>query len=349
MNYLLLIITFCISILFIYVFLKFTSKLGFIDIPNERSSHKNITPRGAGIAFTAAALLSILIIEPTHFFEYIYVYLSIILIFLIGIIDDKIEVSPKLKFLFIFFATILLYQNDIKITYLGDYFGYDLYLNAWLVFPFTFFAITGFTNALNLIDGLDGLAGSISIIILSAFLAIGLQHNDTFIITLASSFIATLLGFLLFNWNPAKIFMGDSGSLVLGFVISILSIKTLEYATPASVLFMMAIPLLDTFIVMTRRIQRGMSPFVADKNHLHHFLYNLKMDVKFTVILLIYIQLAFSIIGYQISDKNNAISLFLIGIMFFIFLNLFDQRLKRRKKKKKSNKRSNKRKKLKEW
>ncbi|HZF69668.1 MAG TPA: hypothetical protein VEZ39_02320, partial [Sulfuricurvum sp.] len=101
---------------------------------------------------------------------------------------------------------------------------------------------------------------------------------------------------------------------------------------PTAVLFIIAIPLLDTFIVMTRRIQRGQSPFKADKNHMHHFLFNMKGDVRFTVIILVAIQLIFSIIGFQLREENDFLSLILFALLFFTFLSLFDQRLRRRKK-----------------
>jgi len=179
-------------------------------------------------------------------------------------------------------------------------------------------------------DGLDGLAASISIVIFITFLGIGIEYKDELLISLSSFFIATLLAFLFFNWNPAKVFMGDSGSLPLGMVIAILSIHSLQYITPASVLFIIALPILDTFIVMTRRIQRHTSPFRADKNHMHHLLFNVKGDIRYTVIILTMMQIVFSIIGYQIGQANNALSLILFLLLFYIYLNLFDQRLKRR-------------------
>jgi UDP-GlcNAc:undecaprenyl-phosphate GlcNAc-1-phosphate transferase len=204
-------------------------------------------------------------------------------------------------------------------------------LPVWLVFPFTFFAIAGYTNALNLMDGLDGLAASISIVIFVTFLAIGIENKDELLITLSSFFTVTLLAFLLFNWNPAKVFMGDSGSLALGMVISILAIQSMQYITPISALFIIAMPVLDTFIVMTRRLQRHISPFKADKNHMHHFLFNVKGDVSYTVIILVLMQIVFSIIGYQLDPSNEPLSLILFMILFYLYLNLFDQRLKRRK------------------
>jgi UDP-GlcNAc:undecaprenyl-phosphate GlcNAc-1-phosphate transferase len=336
MNLLLLTFTFFLTLLSIHLLIRNALRLGLVDVPNARSIHKTLTPRGAGIGFVGSVLTALLLFDFGHLSEYYYVYLSVLLVFSVGVLDDRIDVSPKLKFIFIFFATLLLYFNGLSIDCLGEYFGYRICLPAGIpVLLFSFFAIAGYTNALNLIDGLDGLAGTVSIIILGTFLAIGLIHNDELIITLSSLFIVALAAFLYFNWNPARIFMGDSGSLTLGFVISLLSVKSLAYITPAAMLFIIAIPLLDTFIVITRRAQRGISLFTADKNHLHHFLYKMKGDVKFTVILIVYIQLAFSIIGYQLRTAENVLSLILFGVLFFIFLSLFDQRIRKRRRPKK--------------
>ncbi len=212
--------------------------------------------------------------------------------------------------------------------------GHEITLPIYLAIPFTIFAITGFTNALNLLDGLDGLAGLVSMIMLGAFLWIGYIHGDELMVMLSSVFIAGVGAFLLFNWNPARVFMGDSGSLTLGFVLSILAIQATQYISPTAVLFILAIPILDTFVVMTRRIQRGRSPFSPDKIHMHHILYKRYEDVKYTVILIVYIQIAFTMIGYQLRKADDFLSLVLFGILFFIFLSLLDQRKKHRKKSK---------------
>lgn len=330
MNSLLLISIFSISLVSIYLLIHFYQKFGLVDLPNERSMHKKVTPRGAGIAFVLSVLLVLLLFDFEHFKTYYYVYLAIVIVFIAGAWDDLKNISPKIKFLFIFFSSLLLYLNDFAIYSLGTYFGYEIILPAWFVFPFTFFAIAGYTNALNLMDGLDGLAASISIVIFVTFLVIGIEHEDELLISLSSFFTITLLAFLLFNWNPAKIFMGDSGSLSLGMVIAILAIHAIEYITPVSVLFIMAMPILDTFIVMTRRMQRHISPFKADKNHMHHFLFNVKGDIRYTVIILALMQIVFSIIGYQLNPENEFLSLILFMILFYLYLNLFDQRLKRR-------------------
>ena len=331
MNNLLLIGISIISLVSIYLLIYYSSRLGLVDVPNERSMHKKVTPRGAGIAFVLSVFVVVLLFDFEHFKTYYYIYLAITIVFIAGAWDDLKNISPKVKFLFIFFSSLLLYVNDFAIYSLGTYFGYEVVLPVWLVFPFTFFAIAGYTNALNLMDGLDGLAASISIVIFVTFLTIGIEHGDELLITLSSSFTVALLAFLLFNWNPAKIFMGDSGSLSLGIVIAILAIHAIEYIPPASVLFIIALPILDTFIVMTRRMQRHISPFKADKNHMHHFLFNVKGDVRYTVIILLLMQMVFSIIGYQLDPSNEFLSLILFMILFYLYLNLFDQRLKRRK------------------
>lgn len=325
--------TFLLASTFLALLIRYSDIVGMVDIPNSRSAHKRATPRSGGIAIFGAFMLSSLLFNLAQFVEYFYIYSAISIIFLIGFLDDKFDVSPRLKFLFIFISTLILYLYGLEISSIGTYFGYTLNLTAWIILPFTFFAVAGFTNSLNLMDGLDGLAGSIALIILIAFLSIGILNNDELMITLSLSLIGTIIAFLLFNWNPAKIFMGDSGSLTIGFIIALLSILSLQYINPTAVLFIIALPLLDTFIVMTRRIQRGISPFSADKNHIHHFLYNVKMDVPFVVILLASIQGAFTLIGYQIRSAESVLSLLLFCLMFYIFLSLFDQRLKRRKQK----------------
>ena len=320
--------------LFIYVLIQYADRLGFVDVPNARSAHNKVMPRSAGLGFVSAVLLAPLLVNMSFLIEYYYVFLAITVILIAGILDDKFDVSPKIKFIFIFVATVMLYMHDIQIDSLGSYFGWEVTIPGFLIFIFTFFAIAGFTNALNLMDGLDGLAGSIAWVMFASFFAIGWIYNDTLMINLSAMYLGALTVFLFFNWNPAKIFMGDSGSLSLGFSIALLSIQSLHYVEPTAVLFLLALPIFDTFIVMRRRIQRGLSPFEADKTHLHHLLYKVKLHVKFTTIMLICMQIIFSLMGFQMHNANNTLTLILFVLFFYIFLNLFDERLRYRTKEK---------------
>jgi UDP-GlcNAc:undecaprenyl-phosphate GlcNAc-1-phosphate transferase len=211
---------------------------------------------------------------------------------------------------------------------------------GYFALPFTIFAVVGATNALNLSDGLDGLAGSLSVVMLACLLFIGITYNDDILICLPLLLMAPLLAFLKFNWHPAKVFMGDSGSLFLGFTIALLCIYALKYINPSSVLFLMAIPILDTLMVMKRRKQRKQSMLVADKNHLHHILLSFKKNKTFTVKSLIKLQIAFGLIFIQVYDKSDLINLILFIILFFTFFNLFDPRISYREIKKLQKKKS---------
>jgi UDP-GlcNAc:undecaprenyl-phosphate/decaprenyl-phosphate GlcNAc-1-phosphate transferase len=296
--------------------MKSSKRLGLIDAPNSRSMHVNEIPRGAGVGFVGAVLLATVLFDCHHLRDYLYLYASIFIVFLVGFADDIYDTSPKMKFIFILVAVSLLFYNDLYIKGLGTYFGYDVPMLPLVAFIFTFIAVSGFTNALNLIDGLDGLAALISMVILSTFVAIGIMYDDSLLVTLPSLLMTSLAAFLVFNWNPARVFMGDSGSLTLGFIIAVMAVRALDYIEPSAVLFLAAIPILDTLVVSVRRIQRKVSPFKADKNHLHHLMFRMKGEVKHVVILLVYIQMAFSIIGMQMLHAENTLSIILFGILF---------------------------------
>lgn len=313
----------------IRLFIILAPKLGLVDIPNERSSHKKITPRGAGLVFGLTFLVSVIIFDFENFSQIKYTLLAIFIVYIGGLIDDLYSVSSKQKFLFVTIAALIVFYNGYQITNIGTFF--DIPINiGFFSLPFTVFAIVGFTNALNLSDGLDGLAGSLALIIISALCMIGYIHHDNTLFIWSLLLISVIIAFLFLNWYPAKVFMGDTGSLLLGFCISILSIKALEYVNPISILFLTALPIIDTMVVFRRRMQRGLSPFSPDKNHLHHILNNIKQDKSFTVRMLLTIQLGFSCIFLQINQKDDLINLVVFIILFFVFFNLFDPRMRRR-------------------
>ena len=321
---------FLLSIGLVHIVIFNAPKWGLMDIPNERSAHKVHTPRGAGIGFYFAVALILPIFYFQLLAEHWQMLLAVFLVFLIGILDDHRDAAPKTKFVVLAISTIILYFDDIYINEVGNYFGIPISL-GWLALPFTIFAVIGFTNALNLIDGLDGLAGSISIVILSAFFYLGSVHQDPFMMIFSGAFIAALFGFLIFNWNPASIFMGDSGSLTLGFIIAMLAIKSLAYIPAVSVLFIAAVPLLDTFIVMLRRKMNKKSLFSADKCHIHHLLQKFFGDcTKTTVIFLGILQAIYTIIGLQLEkdiEQTIPMLLFILNVvLFYILLNRMVQR-----------------------
>ncbi len=314
---------FILTSVLILILIKLAPKLKLIDIQNHRSVHTKIVPRGAGIAIILSLFISDILFQDFLLFERFSIYLTVGMILLIGILDDRHDTKPKIKFAVIFIAVLILYFDGISITTLGRFFGFDFEL-YWMALPFTFFAVAGFTNALNLVDGLDGLAGGVSIVILTTLSIIGFTYNDPFIYSLSLTLIASILAFMLFNWNPAKIFMGDSGSLTIGFIIAILSIKALPYIQPTSVLFIAAIPIMDTLIVMVRRLRNGKSPFSPDKLHIHHLLLKFfNGNVKKTTLLLIMMQTLYSMIGLSFSDyeyQRYIFILFTLNTLIFYIL-----------------------------
>lgn len=325
------VLTFLLTVLFTQLVQKNASKIGMLDIPNNRSSHTTPTPRGAGIAMFLSYTLVLIFFHSSFVLEYTGFFIAITLIFLLGVYDDAKDTSPKFKLIIIGIATALIFFVDgLEINTLGHWFGEETKLPYIIALFVTLFAVAGFTNALNLVDGLDGLAGSLSLVILASLYYIGYAYNDQFIMIIASFVIASLLGFLLFNWYPASIFMGDSGSLVLGFIISVLSIRAINYVSDTTILFIAAVPIIDTIIVMTRRMQRGFSPFAPDKSHFHHKILMLRGSVDASVHILVALQMILAVIGLLLRDKSDIINLTLFLVILFVFFQALDDRKEHR-------------------
>ena len=322
--YLEFICIFIVSLILIKLLKIYAPKLGLIDVPNDRSTHCSIVPRAAGIGFYLPVALILFIFHFDLILSYKWTAMAILFVFIIGVLDDHHDTSPNTKFFVLIVATIFLSLDDIIITDIGTFFGLPISL-GWFALPFTVFVTVGFTNALNLIDGLDGLSATISVIILGTFFFIGYEHNDTFMILVSGAFITGLLAFVFYNWHPASIFMGDSGSLTLGFVIATLAIKSLAYIPAISILFIGAIPILDTVIVMIRRKINGKSMFSADRCHIHHILRHFfSEDTPKTVFVLGLFQAMYSLIGlelYKDTDDGYLLVLFVLNIMLlYMFL-----------------------------
>jgi len=328
-----IVILFSLSAVLINLIRRNASSIGLVDIPNERSSHTKVTPRGAGVGFSIAALLSLLFFHSDLVFSYWATFLGILLVLIVGFLDDHKDTAPKTKFIVIIVATLLIAIDGVLIDDLGVYFGQHISL-GWMALPFTVLAVVGFTNALNLIDGLDGLAGGVSIVIFSTLFIVGYLNHDDLITYVSLSFIVALLAFLLFNWNPASIFMGDSGSLVLGFVIAILSIKALAYLPAVSILFLAAVPNMDVLIVLFRRKYHKRPLFCADKCHFHHILHQFfDFNTKKTVLFLIILQAVYSLTGLQLDkqiDEGFLLLLFILNVaMLYVILSAMIRRQKR--------------------
>lgn len=245
-----------------------------LDIPNERKVHSKPTPRIGGIAIIIGSFIPIIVWN--HSADFVPAYLAGAgVLALVGIIDDFRGLSPRVKLAGQFVAALIaVLFGGIQITDLGTLLPNGDILPDLLSIPLTIFVIIGVTNAINLSDGLDGLAGGICLLIFAGIGYLAYLDDNVTIGLMSLAISGALFGFLRFNTHPASIFMGDAGSQFLGFSVIILSLAlTQGHFTPLSQslpLILIGFPILDTITVMVTRIGRGASPFVADKNHFHH-------------------------------------------------------------------------------
>jgi UDP-GlcNAc:undecaprenyl-phosphate GlcNAc-1-phosphate transferase len=259
------------------------------------------------------------IFNQSFFSENILLFGSVFLVTTLGLMDDIKGSLPIVKIAVLIVAYVILFLDGYLISDLGDFLSMRLELNYIVAILFTLFVIVAFTNAFNLIDGLDGLSGLVSVVTLASFLFIGYINDDQFLTIIPTLFISSIIVFLFFNWYPAKVFLGDSGSLMIGFIISVLGIKSLDYIEPIAIFYIAAIPIIDSIIVFWRRITTRLSPFVPDKSHLHHvLLYYFEGNIVKTVITIGSIQAFFSIVGITI--VSNVDDSFISLMIFIIFL-----------------------------
>ena len=281
-----------------YFFQKYAHSFGLVDIPNSRSSHTKPTVRGFGVVIFLSVFLVTVFWSPLFVAQNAIFFMSMFLAMMVGLVDDVRGSAPRIKITTFVLISLLLMTDGYLISGAGVYLGVNIEIVFVISIFLTFFAVVAFTNAFNLIDGLDGLAGAISLVIFSVFFLIGYLNNDQLLTIIPTLFIAVIVVFLLFNWYPAKIFMGDSGSLMIGFVISALGIHAINYIEPISILYIAALPIFDSLIVFFRRISKGNSPFAPDRSHLHHIVLDqFDGNVSKTVMTIAMIQISFSAVG----------------------------------------------------
>lgn len=294
-----------------------------LDKPNQRTVHQSLKPRIGGLAIFAG-FISALTIFGSFYDASNGIQQALagsVIIFFIGLKDDIANVSAFKKFFVqILAAGIVIFMGDIRITGLCGFLGIDQFANIGASYALSFLVIIGITNAINLIDGLDGLAGTIITIIALSFGVLLYQMNSNFSV-LSFCLAGAMIGFLRFNFYKASIFMGDTGSLVSGFLIAVVSVKFIETTmsqsqiySPAIALAIIIIPVVDTIRVFMLRIFAGISPFTPDKNHIHHRFIDLGMSQVVAVLLLALINIIF-IIGTYFLSQSFGINKLIFGLV----------------------------------
>ena len=327
-------ISFFIVLLSIPSFIRVAQIKHLFDDPNEtRKLHKKSIPSMGGIMIFAGTLFSFTICYPTEDIGYVkYLIPSILVMFFIGIKDDIIGTAAMKKLIgHLLVAFIMTLMADVRITSLYGIFEIRE-ISEWASIALTVFTYIVVINSFNLIDGVDGLAGGVGCIAAVAFGIWFLMADSMVDAIISFSLAGALLGFLRFNFYPANIFMGDSGSLTAGLIICVLAIRVIEFdfsalpdemkhiSKPIFAMAVLSYPLIDTLRIFSIRIAKGISPLSADSNHLHHRLLNLGLNHARTVWVIYFFNAVLIAYAVLIPLINTSVTFLIMAGIILAFL-----------------------------
>ena len=303
-------------------------RIGAVDIPlDQRRMHKKPIPRIGGLAiffgFTASTMI---FCNPTK--ELLTIWIGGFVLVALGILDDVFRLPAMLKFVVQIGAAVIAVVNGVVIDHISIGGNYVMF-GVWRI-PITILWIVGLTNAINLIDGLDGLACGVSAISSASLFCVVLLNGDLHSAMITAILTASCIGFMPFNKNPAKIFMGDTGALFLGFTLAVMSVQgvfklhtVISFLVPLSIF---ALPLLDTTVAIIRRVAHGKSPFSPDRGHLHHKLVDMGFTQKNAVRILYAICALLGLVAVVFTDTIfdssrlvKAVLVLILALIVFLF------------------------------
>ncbi|MFJ6210763.1 glycosyltransferase family 4 protein [Lysinibacillus sp. NPDC092081] len=304
MLYVSLIAAFVASILLTPLVKRLAFRIGAVDAPNYRKVHARIMPRLGGLAIFLAFLIAVAIFQPILIYNengsdfLLAIIIGACIIVATGVIDDMREISAKAKLLGqLAAALIVIFVGGIQIDMVNLPFVGELNFGL-LSIPLTILWIVGITNAINLIDGLDGLAAGVSTIALITLAIMAFIMSNMFVLAIAAILAAATFGFLFYNFHPAKIFMGDTGALFLGFMISVLALLGFKNVTVVALIvpvIILGVPISDTFFAIVRRVRMKKKWSDPDKSHLHHRLLDMGFTHRQTVLIIYGIAIMFGL------------------------------------------------------
>lgn len=312
---------------------KFAIKVGAVDVPNARKVHTTIMPRLGGLAIFLSFVITFFLLLPFLPESFSVREINFVKAFLVGgtmtillgALDDRFDLPAKLKFLVqIATACVVVFGFDIRLEFANIPFHTYASVESWIAIPFTILWIVGVTNAINLIDGLDGLAAGVSAIAIGTIAVMAFLMGNIVVALLCLLLLGSIIGFLYFNFHPAKIFMGDSGALFLGFSLALLSllgfkqVAIVSFLTP---LILIGVPLSDTLFAIVRRWMQKKPIFSPDKGHLHHCLRELGFSHRQTVLIIYGIAAFFGVLAVIQSSaamyNANWVTFVVICVMVF--------------------------------
>lgn len=293
-------------------------KIGAIDKPDNRKVHKKIMPRLGGLAIYIAFMAGVISsLELT--WDIVGILLGGTIIVIVGILDDKYQLPAKVKLLGQIVAACVLVLFDIRIEWVNNPFGGYFYLDTLISVPLTIFWVISFTNVVNLIDGLDGLAAGVSAIASMTVILVAAQMGYYHIAIMTAALAGGIIGFIRYNFNPATIFMGDTGSMFIGYMLAAVSVygavktaATIALIVPAIAL---GLPIMDTAFAIMRRYNNGRPIFQPDKGHLHHRLLAMGMNQKQAVLLMYAISAALGIAAVLWAEMDGFYAALIIAVI----------------------------------
>ena len=314
-----LLLVFIVSLFLTPVIIKFAYKIGAVDKPNYRKVHQKVMPRIGGLTIFLSFLIGVFILRPESP-DLLPILAGAFVIIIIGIIDDITELSALYKLLGQSFAAVIvissgLYMQMITLPIIGPV---EL---GTIGIPLTFLWIIGVTNAINLIDGLDGLAAGVSSIVLVGIATIAFLDGHLFIFTITTLLLFSILGFLPYNFFPAKVFMGDTGALFLGFMLSVISLLGFKGVTLFSIIIpivILGVPISDTLFAIIRRVVNKKKLSAPDKSHLHHCLLRNGFSHRNTVLMIYLLSTFFMISAILLSQATFAGALLIVFVVLFV-------------------------------
>jgi UDP-GlcNAc:undecaprenyl-phosphate/decaprenyl-phosphate GlcNAc-1-phosphate transferase len=326
-----------VAVISIPVIIKISELKSLMEKPGERRAHTTPTPTFGGIAIYAGILIAYFLwpsIDQTDVYRTTLSVAGMTILFFIGIKDDLVGIDPNKKILFqVMAALILIFFGDLRVDYLYGILGF-YHIPPFFGIILTCFIFIALTNALNLIDGIDGLAGGIAMIASVTFGGWFLLTNHFAMASLAFTLAGALIGFLRFNFSKtSKIFMGNTGSLILGFLLAFFAVRfvnlnvsfryepTAFFNAPIIAIVILIIPIFDTLRVFLVRILSGRSPFSADRNHMHHILLDSGLSHIQTTVILCGTSLVNTVLFFMLHRNiTNTQSLFILAALFGLYM-----------------------------
>ncbi|MFC4323376.1 glycosyltransferase family 4 protein [Litchfieldia salsa] len=307
---------------------KLAFQIGATDKPNQRKVHAKVMPRLGGLAIFLSFIFGVIVLQPGDNYQlpillqsktiHVSIIIGSIIIILTGIFDDVKEISPKIKLLGqVAAAFVVVVIGDMQVEFVNLPFGGQIDFGI-LSIPFTMLWIIGITNAINLIDGLDGLAGGVSTIALLSIAGMALLMGNPYVMVMALILAVSTLGFLVFNFYPAKIFMGDTGALFLGFMIGVLSLlgfKNLTFISFVIPVLILGVPISDTVFAIIRRVVNKQPLSSPDKSHLHHCLLRIGYSHKQSVLLIYAMSAVLSLAAFMFTISTLWVSMIILLVI----------------------------------